>query len=83
MENNDYRLGLRTQVFKQGLDIVQMHKASGLCEITDEEWQECVVWYKALCDKDWTAFHRIPAVVQKHLPAHVKLKLRVHMGVEL
>jgi hypothetical protein len=78
----DYKKGLRAQVFKS-LDIVQMHKASGLCDITDEEWQECVAWYKDMCDKEWDAFHRIPAVIQRHLPEHVKARLITVLGVSI
>lgn len=66
---------LRAEVFSKGLDIVQTHKASKICVVTDEDWDKCVTWYNDLCEKDWTAFERVPAVVYKHLPD--KLKKRV------
>lgn len=67
---------LRSLVFIKGLDIVQAHKASGLCVVTEEDWAECTAWYNALCAKDWTAFERVPLVVYKHLPEHLKQKVK-------
>ena len=70
---------LRDEVFVKGLDIVQTHKASKICVVTDEDWDKCVVWYNDLCEKDWTAFERVPKVVYKHLPE--KLQSRVKQEV--
>ena len=68
---------LRNTVFTKGLDIVQAHRASGLCMVTYEDWAKCCKWYKDLCDRDWTAFQRVPKVVYKHLPESVKKKVKV------
>lgn len=68
---------LRNEVFTKGLDIVQAHRASGLCIVTYEDWDKCCQWYKDLCDRDWTAFQRVPKVVYKHLPESVKKKVKV------
>lgn len=67
---------LRNEVFTKGLDIVQAHRASGICVVTDEDWGKCKAWYNALCDRDWTAFQRVPKVVYKHLPMQVKKRVK-------
>lgn len=72
---------LRSEVFTKGLDIVQAHRASGLCIVTYEDWDKCCQWYKDLCDRDWTAFQRVPKVVYKHLPNRLKAKVKVE-GLE-
>lgn len=63
---------LRSMLFEKGLDVVQLHRSTGLCVVTDEEWADCVAWHQRLCDKDWTAFKDTPAVVKKHLPKNLK-----------
>ncbi len=68
---------LRSEVFAKGLDIVQAHKASGICVVTDEDWEKCKAFYNALCDRDWTAFERVPVVVYKHLPDRIKKRVKV------
>lgn len=72
---------LRDKVFREGLDIVQTHKASKICVVTDEDWDKCVTWYNDLCKKDWTAFQRVPKVVYKHLSDRLKAKVQVE-GLE-
>ena len=67
---------LRDEVFREGLDIVQTHKASKIRAVTDEDWDKCVTWYNDLCEKDWTAFERVPAVVYKHLPDQLKKRVK-------
>lgn len=65
----------RDMVFTHGLDIVQLHRSTGLCVVTDEEWEECKAWHKRLTDKDWSAFYDIPQVVKKHLETNASIKL--------
>lgn len=62
----------RSALFEKGLDVVQLHRSTGLCVVTDEEWEECKAWHTRLCNKDWTAFEEIPEVVKKHLPTGLK-----------
>ena len=64
----------RDMVFTHGLDIVQLHRSTGLCVVTDEEWEECKAWHKRLTDKDWSAFYDIPKVVRKHLETNVNIQ---------
>lgn len=68
---------LRSDVFAKGLDIVQAHKASGICDVTYSDWEKCKTFYNDLCNCDWSAFNRVPKVVYKHLPDSVKKRVKV------